>query len=174
VGESLVWLDLAVRTLTATHERNRQSVMNRDFLCNSHASRALAYHGLRRYGEALTDWDRAIELDPAGRKPWARVCRALSRANAGQVAEAVAEADELTKSPDWDAGGYCELAGVYALASGRVADRAEEYGTRAMELLGRAAKAGFRDADWLARNEALAPLRGRADFKELLAELRKK
>jgi tetratricopeptide (TPR) repeat protein len=174
VNESLEWLDLAVRTLAAAHERDRQSAVARDFLCKSHGCRAISYHRLRRYREALKDWDRAIELDPAGGTPWVRPGLALSRVNAGQVTEAVAEADELTKSSNLGAAEFCTLAGVYAHASGKITDKNEEYAARALELLRKAVKAGFRDAAALAKDEDMAPLRERDDFKKLLADLQQK
>jgi tetratricopeptide (TPR) repeat protein len=172
--DALPWLDLAVRTLTAARERDPHSTTARDFLSNSHASRAFTYHRLQQYDEAVRDWDWAIELDPMGRKLWARVARASSKASAGQVSEAVAEADELTKSSDWNAGELCTLAGVYARASGKIAGKKEEHAARAVGLLRAAVKAGFRNTEMLANDEALAPLRDRDDFKKLLADLRKK
>ena len=88
--------------------------------------------------------------------------------------EAVAEADELTQSSDWDAGEFCTLAGVYARASGKVAGKKEEYAARAVGLLRAAVKAGFRNAEMLANDEDMALLRGRDDFNKLLEEVEAK
>jgi hypothetical protein len=58
------------------------------------------------------------------------------------VAEAVAEVAELTApvadvpgSPKWNAGQWYDFACVYAVASGKIADKKQEYADRAMELL---------------------------------------
>jgi Tfp pilus assembly protein PilF len=42
---------------------------------------------------------------------------------------------------------------------------------RAMELLQKAVKAGYKDAAHMAKDTDLDPLRGREDFKKVLAEL---
>jgi serine/threonine protein kinase/Tfp pilus assembly protein PilF len=173
--EALVWLNRAVGILTAAHEQHRSLAEARNSLCNSHANRAIAYQRLGKYGEAIQDWDRAVALDPQGQKSWLRVRRARSLMQAGRVAEAVAEAGELAKAAQRDAGEICTLAGVYAQASSKLADRSEEeYAARAVELLRRAVKAGYRNAARIAQDPDLAPLRKRADFKKLLADLQQK
>jgi hypothetical protein len=43
-----------------------------------------------------------------------------------------------------------------------------------MELLHKAMKAGFKDAAHMRKDTDLDPLRGREDFKKLIAELEKK
>src|SRR5262249_39625053 len=63
-SESLVWFEKAIRTLTAMYEQDRQCVMAKEFLRNSHWGRATAYDRLHQYAEALKDWDRAVELSP--------------------------------------------------------------------------------------------------------------
>ena len=51
------------------------------------------------------------------------------------VAEAVAEVAALTQSSNWNAGEWYNFACVYAVASGKIADKKQEYADRAMELL---------------------------------------
>jgi tetratricopeptide (TPR) repeat protein len=172
--ESLTWLDLAVRTLTASHERDRESATDRQFLSNSHANRGFVHHRLKRHGDAIKDWNRVIELGTAGNDPSARVWRAAALVHTGPVAEAVAAADELAKSANLNPGLHCMLAGVYAQAGGKIPAKQEEYAARALELIRRAAKPGLLDPGWYAKDEDLAPLRERDDFKKLLAELQKK
>ena len=101
-GESLEWFEKAIRTLTPVYEEERQLGMARDFLRNSHFSRAMAYDRLRKFPEAIKDWDKAIELSPMAEQSSFRAARATSRVQAGQVAEAVAEVAELTKNPTWN------------------------------------------------------------------------
>jgi hypothetical protein len=42
------------------------------------------------------------------------------------------------------------------------------YGDLVVELLGQAARHGFRDADQLRQDPTLRPLQGRADYRQLL------
>jgi tetratricopeptide (TPR) repeat protein len=53
-------------------------------------------------------------------------------------------------------------------------ERVQQYGDRALKLLQLAVKHGFNDVQRLKKDPALAPLRSRADFQELVAELEKK
>ena len=46
-----------------------------------------------------------------------------SRIQNGQVAEAVAEVDELTRGGGWNATQWYDFACVYAVASGKIADK---------------------------------------------------
>jgi eukaryotic-like serine/threonine-protein kinase len=103
-----------------------------------------------------------------------RAKRALSRFNAGQITEAVAEIAELTKSPAWGSGQWYDFACVYAVASGKSADKKQEYADRAMDLLRNALKAGYSDAAHMAKDTDLDAIRGRDDFKKLIEHLAKK
>ena len=84
---------------------------------------------------AIKDWYKAIELSPGPEQTFYRAGRAISRMQAGQTAEAVAEVEELTKESKWNAEQWYNLACVYALASGQIADKKREYADRAMEML---------------------------------------
>jgi hypothetical protein len=90
------------------------------------------------------------------------------------VAEDVAEVAALAKTPNWTARKWYDFTCVYVLASGKSADKKREYADRAMELLRKAVKAGYQDAAHMKKDTDLDPLRGRDDFKQLLAELEKK
>jgi eukaryotic-like serine/threonine-protein kinase len=103
-----------------------------------------------------------------------RAERAISLVRAGRFPEAVAEVAELTKNPTWTAGQWYNFACVYSLASTEIADKKNEYADRAMELLQKAVKAGWKNAIDTANDTDLAPLGEREDFKKLLAELEKK
>ena len=68
--------------------------------------------------------------------------------------------------------GHATLAGLAGRAgSGVAAAEGEQEAARAMEWLGRAIASGFRNANLLRVESALDPLRDRADFKKLVAEL---
>jgi tetratricopeptide (TPR) repeat protein len=173
-GKSLEWFAKSIRILTTVYDQDRQVVLAKQFLRNSHANRAMAYGALHRYVEAVQDWDRVVELSPPPEQPSLRAMRATSRVQAGQVAEAVAEVAELTKRATWPAGQWYDFACVYALASGKVADKKQEYADRAMQLLHQAVKAGWKDAAHMMKDVDLDALRGRDDFKKLIGELAKK
>jgi tetratricopeptide (TPR) repeat protein len=173
-GESLVWYDKAIRTLTAVHEQERQVVQAKEFLRNSHLGRATACHHLQKYAEAVKDWDRVIELGPKQERSEYRAIRAAARVKAGQVAEAVAEVAELARTPTRNADQWYNVACVYALASSQSADNKQEYADRAMELLHQAVTVGYQDAAQMKEDTDLDPLRARDDFQKLIAELAKK
>ena len=157
-SESLDWFDKAIRALTAVYEQDHRLVLAKRYLRNSHFGRATSYDRLRRPALALNDWDRAIQLSPDDEKSTFRAGRAASRVGAGQTSEAVAEAAELTASQNWNASQWYSLARVYAVASGKVIDKKQAYGDRAMELLTQAVKAGFNDSAYQARHRSrLAP-----------------
>jgi hypothetical protein len=93
--------------------------------------------------------------------------------HAGQVAKAAAEVSELTKLSNWNALKWYDFACIYSVASGQVADRKREYADAAVEMLRKAVKAGWKDAAHMRADTDLDPLRGRDDFKQLVAELEK-
>ena len=170
-ADSLVWFDKAILTLTPVANQDQRSLPARQFLINSYSARAATYDRLDKSAEALKDRDKAVELSPSDKQPIYRSQRATSRLRAGQVAEAAAEMAELTESDTNDAGHWYNFACFYAVASGKVAAKKQEYGDRAMELLKKAVAAGFRDAAHMAKDTDLDPLRDRADFKQLVASL---
>jgi len=173
-AESLNWFDLAIRTLTPVYENDRRAITARNFLRNSHWNRARAYDQLKKHAEALKDWDKVIELSPGPEQMTARASRAMSRLQAGQVTEAVAEVQALAKTSQWSVDEWYNFACVYAVASSKIADRKLEYADRAMELLHEAIKAGYKNASHIAKDTDLDSLRDREDFKKVLAELGKK
>jgi serine/threonine protein kinase/tetratricopeptide (TPR) repeat protein len=168
------WFDHAVRTLTPVVERPPAPHRARQFLLYSHWVRADAHDKLGEYAEAAADWARAAELSPPQERPQVRVAWALSRAHAGQVGEAVAEAAGLRELPGWTAERLYQLARVYAVASGQSADKKGEYAEQAMVLLQKALKGGHKDHAEMRQNADLDPLRDRGDFKKLLADLEAK
>ena len=173
-ADSLAWYDKAVATLSPIQRAGSADETVKSILRSSHAGRATAHDQLGKFDEAVKDWDRVIELSPPAEQPPFRVTRAISRLKAGQVAEAVAEVAELTKLPDPPAPVLYDFACVYAVASDQIADKKQEYADRALELLQRAVKAGFKDVAHMKVDKALDPLRERKDFQKLLAELEKK
>ncbi len=172
-GESLEWFEKAIRTLTLVYEQDHRSVEAREFLRNSHWNRAMASDRLRKFTEAIRDWDRAIELSPIAVQPQLRAERAKTRLRMGRVAAAVAEVDELTRNASWSGDHWYDFACVYAVASGEGADKKQAYADRAMDLLRKAVQAGFNNAAHMASDTDLDPIRGREDLKKLIEGLAK-
>ena len=165
--------DLAIRTLQAILNKEPANATASLYLRNSHWNRALAYDRLNKAAQAVEDWDRTIILSPLQERPGFRATRANSMVQAGQITKAIADVAELTTNPFWNAGHWYDFACVYAIASGKDADKKQHYGDRAIELLQKAVKAGYKDAAHMAKDLDLDPLRDRDDFKKLLAELEK-
>jgi serine/threonine protein kinase/tetratricopeptide (TPR) repeat protein len=99
-----------------------------------------------------------------------RIFLAVTRINAGQVTEGIAEVAELASS-EWDPITWYNFACVYAIASGKSPQKKQEYADRAMELLNKAVTAGYRNAANMKRDTDLALLHDREDFKKLLGKL---
>jgi eukaryotic-like serine/threonine-protein kinase len=169
--QSLVWFEKAIGTLSAAYERDRESPLVRRRLGKCYENRASTLVLLRRFTDATKDWDRAYEFSPAANRLAIRVKRASARLNAGLIAEAMEDVAELTKSSDWSADQWYDFAGLCAVASGRSANDQARYADRAMGLLQKAVNAGFKDAARMAKDASLDAVRGRDDFKKLLAGL---
>jgi hypothetical protein len=126
-----------------------------------------------QFAKAVPDWERASELSRPDERPPIAGSRALSLVRAGRVVEALAEVDELSKSPDTTAADWFLFACIYSIAGGTPSDNQEQHAERAVELLRRAVQAGFHDVERLKQDEDLEPLREREDFQGLLQSLDK-
>jgi tetratricopeptide (TPR) repeat protein len=129
-ADSLAWFQKAIDTLRPVHEQQPRDVTARLFLRNSHWARAGAHDRLEQFAEAVKEWDRAIQLSARSQQAGLRARRANSQVRAGQVAEAVAEVAALmTPGANangramWNAGQWYQFASIYAVASGKVADK---------------------------------------------------
>ncbi len=99
---------------------------------------------------------------------------------AADVRRALELCDGLPPRSAWElleieaACSHAALAGLAGLAgSGVSAAEGEQEAAKAMEWLRRSVATGFRNANLLRIESALDPLRDRADFKKLMAELEK-
>jgi tetratricopeptide (TPR) repeat protein len=176
--DALPWYAKAIRLLEALLERDARLTTERLFLRNSHWSRASALTQLNRYAEALGDWDRAIELSEEPDQPAIRLERALTLARLGDHARAVSETDDLTRSAEMSGAALYDAAcvcGLSATAAKEHSEVQEQYALKALALLRRAQSAGFfedREAvEHLQRDDDLAALRDREDFKKLVIDL---
>jgi hypothetical protein len=121
------------------------------------------------------------QAEQAEQQQTLRAARALSLMQTGHVAEAVAEAAELTApvadastALKWTADEWYNFACIYAVASGQLADKKQEYADRAIELLHQAVQAGWKDAAHMKKDTDLDPLRDRSNFQKLLREFDEK
>ena len=152
----LPWFDRAVDGLEA-EQRQHPGDKARQALSRAHAGRARTLTRLQRPADA--DWDRAAALaDPAGR-PGVVLERATELAKAGDTDRAAEVLATLAADPSvsptilYDAACIC--------ATGNHCDRA-------VMLLRQAIVCGYRDGPQFLGDQDLAPLRGRADFADLL------
>jgi serine/threonine-protein kinase len=171
---ALEWFDKAVRTLALVLAQEPSHIRARSSLHRAYWARAAILDGLGRHAEAVKDWDQTIALDDGTLRPSFRALRALSLAHAGEHVQAVAAVSELARVKKLSSNTLYYCACVYAIASAAVQNDpplAEQYARRAVELLKRAVATGFKDVKRLKEDKDLAPLRGRADFAQLLAEI---
>jgi tetratricopeptide (TPR) repeat protein len=181
--DALGWFDRAVAALDPVlakeepgHARARQ--VQRDTLLK----RAKALGRLGEPGRGVEDLDRALRLADTPAQRFALAAqRGVLLGRQGKHAEAaaaVAAADSSAASR----GALYDLACVYALCSAAAlrdaklaeAERrrlSEEYASRAVAVLREAAAKGFRDAEHVKTDSDLDALRGRDDYRKLLAEL---
>jgi tetratricopeptide (TPR) repeat protein/tRNA A-37 threonylcarbamoyl transferase component Bud32 len=149
--------------------------------------RAIALGRLGRPAEAVKDWDRAIAMADGAMQRKMRLLRTSQVMRLGDHAAATKEAEALlgeTVDPLWVLAVELHINGVAAArADKRLSaderDRlAERYAARAVQLLGRlCATPPFRQkltADELEQAEVFRPLQGRADFRQLVKEVRKR
>ncbi len=177
----------AVELLEGVLQKDARNGVARRFLCITLHQRGITRsRQMGRHAEALQDLDRALRVGTGDDRALARAKKASVLARLGHHGEAVLEAQaalEAGKPTDeilYVAGVTHALAAAAVRQDGKLARaererRAEEHAARAVELLDRVRQAGyFKDpgprADFKADQE-LAPLRGREDFRKLLAAL---
>jgi serine/threonine protein kinase/tetratricopeptide (TPR) repeat protein len=175
--EALRWFDRALTLLEPLHKEKPEGNTIRRHLCNAHWGRAVALDDLKRHDEARPHWDRAIKLAPLVARSRVQIERAAGWAKAGSTAEAVAEAEALTKDPATPGNTLYNAACVYGLAAAAAKEdkQREALAGQAVVLLRRAQAAGFfkdrKMVEYVKKEADLAPLRSRKDFQKFIAEL---
>jgi serine/threonine protein kinase/tetratricopeptide (TPR) repeat protein len=174
---ALPWYDEALVLLQPLHQQQPGDAATRYLLSHTHWGRALALGALKGAAEALADWDRAVELATPADRLMVQLGRARAWVQAGKVAEAVADAEALTKDAATPNARCCQAAEVFSLASAAAKDASqrEAYAGQALALLRRAQAAGFfkdrASIERLKKDSDLAPLWQRKDFRKLIADL---
>jgi len=166
-------------------EREPRDAQARKALLNVRGGRAYIHAALKRYGEAIKDWDQVIDLDDSGPadRAFSRTCRAGVLAEAGDHTLAAAEAAALVQNPEGSDDVLYNAAGAYAtaqkaaLADPRLGEQerktvAEGYAARAVDALQKLRASGyFRVPEHRSYLDALELFRGREDFQRLLREI---
>jgi serine/threonine-protein kinase len=145
------------------------------WLRNTYTGRATTLEGLDRFADALSDWDRVVQLAPAAERTTDQLRRALCLARGGRAEAAVADAGKLTADERASGVALWWAARVYARAAeSGPAGRKEEYASQSVKLLQRAEKAGaFESPEAAARlkeDKHLAGLQARPDFQAWLGK----
>jgi tetratricopeptide (TPR) repeat protein len=168
---SLTWYQRAVDALEPVYQKESQPGPRRDqaqrFLHNSHSGRAGTLSRLGRHQEALPSWERAVALADDRTRDRVRLQRAITLARLHQTDRAAAEADHLARARGASGQMLYDVARVYALCAAgpsSTSERNEAFAVRAVELLRRAAAAGF---VWFDNDADFTALRGRGDFRKL-------
>jgi serine/threonine protein kinase/tetratricopeptide (TPR) repeat protein len=175
--QALPWYDQALVLLQPLHRQQPDDAATREALFRTHWGRAQVLDALKGPAAALADWDRAVELAPPADRLGVQLLRARAWARAGKVAEAVADAEALTKDAATPSARCCDAACVFSLASAAAQDagQREAYAGQALALFRRAQAAGFfkdrAKIERLKRDSDLKPLRQREDFRKFIAEL---
>jgi tetratricopeptide (TPR) repeat protein len=187
---ALEWFDRAAGMHETILSKQPHHVEARTCLGYVHSGRARALMQLRRYAEALENWEQALRFDDGRETTWRCLQRAATRARLGQHTAAAAEADAVAEkarvAKPADGSGVYGAACVYAvcsLAVGQDAELpstersslAERYAVHAVELLTKARADGYFQVSakikHMNSDPDLEPLRAREDFKKLVKEL---
>jgi serine/threonine protein kinase len=145
-------------------------------LCNMYWDRASALMKWDRFADAIKDWDLALKHDNGSLGAEIRIMRALCLARVNP-AKALAETETLLQAGSLPPPVIYYAAWVYALCSAKAEDAAarKAYADRAVALLQQAREQGcFKNPVFATHMKTLPdlePLRARADFRKLLAEL---
>jgi serine/threonine protein kinase len=169
--QALDWFNKAITTLDGVRRQTPGDVTILGSLRNAHWGRAQTLDALKRHAEAVADWDKAVELSLRQEQASLRLSRVLSRVRAGQVGPALREVEELANDADADT--LYNAACAYSLASAAAPEQKDSYTRRALELLRQSVAKGYKDVKKIKQDEDLNNLRGRDDFRKLVAEIDK-
>jgi tetratricopeptide (TPR) repeat protein len=175
----------AVDLAEAVLQREPHHATARQRAFAAHGTRAQVHEALRRWADAARDWDRVAELAEGPKVALYRALAAMAWARAGDHARAATHVDELAARPEATGDIQYSMATVCALSirparadaglpSEKREQLAEQYGARAVALLRKLQASGYfkdpRRAGWPGKDPDLQVLRGRDDFKKLLAD----
>jgi len=135
----------------------------------AHGGRAQCLTALKRYAEALPEWDKVVELAPTERRPAYRLSRAVVLARLGEHDRATEEADAVAHGAGSTGPLLYDAACVFALCA--VGGERDARAGRAVALLEAARLAGFFDKPEMAAHLKADPdfdsIRGRPEYNDL-------
>lgn len=166
--ESLEWFNKAMQTLAPELDREAKQPAIRQLAYTIHADRAVAFDQLKRYAEAVRDWNKAVEFaSPAGVAE-ARLRRAKSLVHAGDIQRATGETEALIGLEKATAKDKYDCAAIFALAAGDGGSEREKLESRAIEILNAAIAAGFRDIAKLKADKDFEAIRNLDGWKKIV------
>jgi hypothetical protein len=125
------------------------------------------------------DWDDSLKMIPDDGLALRQLERVNILLDASRFDTALPELEALANleidssgKPIWNQVNWYDIACNYGRISPHIAGRQKELEDRAMELLIKAVDKGFRDADFMARDATLEPIRKRPEFAGLLERIR--
>ncbi|HLJ97495.1 MAG TPA: protein kinase [Gemmataceae bacterium] len=181
IQAALEWYNRAVQILEPRFEQQPRHSRAREKLRDAFTARAETWSRLGKHAEAIGDWDRAIRADGGSSRDALRLMRATSLARMGDHRQATAEAKAVAEHVEPSGDNLYYLACVYALSAGAARqdakldpaqskDQSEQYASHALELLAKAADAGFfvdpARVAYIQHDPMLQPITGRNDFKK--------
>jgi len=179
---SLDWSKKAIERFERVLVQERDLIVAREGLRNSHWARAQALDALGRGSDATPDWERALQLDDGSKATLIRLGLARNKKDAVGCLAAAAEYEAQKHT---DAGRLYNAACLRAVCAAVIpqdpktpaadaARLAKEQSDLAMSWLHKAVAAGFSNGSHMKQDNDLDALREREDFKKLLAELENK
>jgi serine/threonine-protein kinase len=185
--EALKSLNQAIPLLVAARQREPQNPTYRLYHRNAHRSRAETLGKLGRHRDAVADWDEALRLNtiPA-HNVFLGFLRVAALARAGDHRRAMDEAEEIARGQPPSGSLLYNLACAAALSAAAVArdagrplperdKQAEAWSLQAVDLLRRAAEAGYFDVPAnrarLDKDDDLDFLRSRDDYAAFVRTL---
>ncbi len=187
LAEAITWANKGMQKLEQVLNREPNSVEARVRLSWILMDRAETYLRLKRTSEASEDRKRRAALGEGQTHVDLRMGRAMALAQLGDHAAAVKEVEALAASGLEAQQSLYNTACVYSLSTVGAqkddslseqerAELVEKYGKRAVELLRQARQAGFFAPGVISHVENdtdMSPLSERADFNELLTDLKR-
>ena len=170
--------DRAIALLAIVPPHDRWPEFFAHFRAMATRGRARALVGMKRYSEAISEWDRAIDLQKPPLRPNMQLERAATLARNGEHVKAAEAAEKLAADSKATGPILYDSACVLAISAGVVKDNAklsEQYTARAVVILRLTERKGFfknpARVIHLKKDPDFDFLRGREDFKKLIAEL---
>ncbi len=172
--EALQQYDRALEALQFVLRREPNHAQAQKDLLPAHGGRAQTLSRLGRHAESVKDWDRVVALAPVENRPAYRLERAGVLIDAGDLAKAAADADEVAGAAKVEAVYLYEAGHLHARIASALAgepSQAEAHAARAVVWLQKARVAGFfekSDQAAYLKHSDFSILRSRADYQNLL------